>query len=194
MALVFLPFLRTRGQSKTILLYMLVERCSSASCTCSASGPTSTCPFNLLFTVLTPLYITLIHDLLSRRRLRWGYLLSAALARWWGGDRSSLRQGDDHLTGLMFVQLANIARHRHGGLQAPDGNPPGCRNITRLRGSNMGAAIVAVAAWFALGNPKVADPPPQWSVLVWLGVVASGWATLWNYGATRVDAGTLGIK
>ena len=34
----------------------------------------------LLFTVLTPLYITLIYDLLSRRRLRWGYLLSAALA------------------------------------------------------------------------------------------------------------------
>jgi hypothetical protein len=29
--------------------------------------------------VLTPLYITLIYDLLSKRRLRWGYLLSA---RW----------------------------------------------------------------------------------------------------------------
>jgi drug/metabolite transporter (DMT)-like permease len=28
----------------------------------------------------TPLYITLIYDLLSGRKLRWGYLLSAALA------------------------------------------------------------------------------------------------------------------
>lgn len=34
----------------------------------------------LLFTVFTPLYITLIYDLLSGRKLRWGYLLSAALA------------------------------------------------------------------------------------------------------------------
>jgi drug/metabolite transporter (DMT)-like permease len=34
----------------------------------------------LLFTVLTPLYITLIYDLLSKRRLRWGYVLSALLA------------------------------------------------------------------------------------------------------------------
>ena len=34
----------------------------------------------------------------------------------------------------------------------------------------------------------------QWSVLVWLGVVASGLGYfMWNYGATQVDAGTLGI-
>ncbi len=34
-ALVFLPFLRTRGHSlKTVGLYMLVGRCSWASCTC----------------------------------------------------------------------------------------------------------------------------------------------------------------
>ena len=29
----------------------------------------------LLFTVLTPLYITLIYDIMSKRRLRWGCLL-----------------------------------------------------------------------------------------------------------------------
>lgn len=34
----------------------------------------------------------------------------------------------------------------------------------------------------------------QWGVLVWLGVVASGLGYfMWNYGATQVDAGTLGI-
>ncbi|EBJ7331756.1 EamA family transporter, partial [Salmonella enterica] len=34
----------------------------------------------------------------------------------------------------------------------------------------------------------------QWSILVFLGVVASGIGYfMWNYGATQVDAGTLGI-
>ena len=59
----------------------------------------------------------------------------------------------------------------------------------------MGAAIVAVAAWFMLGNPqKLPTTTVQWGVLVWLGVVASGLGYfMWNYGATQVDAGTLGI-
>ncbi|MGS5578881.1 EamA family transporter, partial [Escherichia coli] len=34
----------------------------------------------LLFTVLTPLYISLIYDIMSQRRLRWGYGFSALLA------------------------------------------------------------------------------------------------------------------
>lgn len=34
----------------------------------------------------------------------------------------------------------------------------------------------------------------QWGILVFLGVVASGIGYfMWNYGATQVDAGTLGI-
>ncbi|VFT73109.1 transporter 10 TMS drug/metabolite exporter (DME) family [Klebsiella aerogenes] len=54
----------------------------------------------------------------------------------------------------------------------------------------VGAFIVAVAAWFMLGNPqKLPTTTLQWSVLVWLGVVASGLGYfMWNYGATQVDA------
>ena len=46
-----------------------------------------------------------------------------------------------------------------------------------------------------LGNAqKLPTTTLQWSVLVWLGVVASGLGYfMWNYGATQVDAGTLGI-
>lgn len=58
-----------------------------------------------------------------------------------------------------------------------------------------GAFIVAVAAWFMLGNPqRLPTTDLQWGILVWLGVVASGLGYfMWNYGATQVDAGTLGI-
>ena len=58
-----------------------------------------------------------------------------------------------------------------------------------------GAAAVAVVAWFLWGNPQqLPTTNLQWGVLIWLGVVASGLGYfMWNYGATQVDAGTLGI-
>lgn len=59
----------------------------------------------------------------------------------------------------------------------------------------MGAFMVAVVAWFMLGNAqKMPATTLQWGILVFLGVAASGVGYfMWNYGATQVDAGTLGI-
>src|SRR5690606_38627260 len=59
----------------------------------------------------------------------------------------------------------------------------------------LGAVIVAALAWVVMGNPqKLPTTGLQWGILVWLGVVASGLGYfMWNYGATQVDAGTLGI-
>lgn len=111
-ALVFLPFLRTRGQSlQTVLLYMLVGAMQLGIMylfSFRAYIYLSVSEF-LLFTVLTPLYITLIYDLLSRRRLRWGYLLSAALAVIGAAIIRYDKVSDHFWTGLMFVQLANIS-------------------------------------------------------------------------------------
>src|SRR5690606_6377182 len=110
-ALVFLPFLRTRGQSlQTVLLYMLVGAMQLGIMylfSFRAYIYLSVSEF-LLFTVLTPLYITLIYDLLSRRRLRWGYLLSAALAVIASQIIRYDKVIDRFCTGLMFLQFANI--------------------------------------------------------------------------------------
>ncbi|VDY46857.1 10 TMS drug/metabolite exporter EamA [Salmonella enterica subsp. enterica serovar Daytona] len=59
----------------------------------------------------------------------------------------------------------------------------------------LGAFLVAAVAWSLLGNAqKLPETTLQWSILVFLGVVASGIGYfMWNYGATQVDAGTLGI-
>ncbi|AMJ68771.1 hypothetical protein AW879_02260 [Enterobacter cloacae] len=197
-ALVFLPFLRTRGQSlKTILLYMLVGAMQLGIMylfSFRAYVYLSVSEF-LLFTVLTPLYITLIYDLLSRRRLRWGYLLSAALAVIGAAIIRYDKVSDHFWTGLMFVQLANIsfAIGMVGYKRLMETRPMPQHNA--FAWFYMGAATVAVAAWFMLGNPqKLPTTTVQWSVLVWLGVVASGLGYfMWNYGATQVDAGTLGI-
>ena len=185
-ALVFLPFLRTRGNSlKTVGLYMLSFR-AYLYLTVSEL---------LLFTVLTPLYITLIYDIMSKRRLRWGYAFSALLAVIGAGIIRYDQVTDHFWTGLLLVQLSNItfAIGMVGYKRLMETRPMPQHNA--FAWFYMGAAIVAIAAWFMLGNPqKLPTTPVQWSVLVWLGVVASGLGYfMWNYGATQVDAGTLGI-
>jgi drug/metabolite transporter (DMT)-like permease len=69
-AIVFLPFLRWRGyRASTLLLYMLVGMLQLGIMyllSFEAYLYLSVTEF-LLFTVMTPLYVTLIYDLLSRR-------------------------------------------------------------------------------------------------------------------------------
>ncbi|ELQ6108633.1 DMT family transporter [Cronobacter turicensis] len=197
-ALVFLPFLRTRGQSlKTLALYMLVGALQLGVMylfSFRAYLYLTVSEF-LLFTVLTPLYITLIYDLLSRRRLRWGYALSAGLAVIGAAIIRYDKVSEHFWTGLLLVQLANVsfAIGMVGYKRLMETHPMPQHNA--FSWFYLGAFVVAVIAWFALGNPqKLPTTGLQWGILVWLGVVASGLGYfMWNYGATQVDAGTLGI-
>ena len=197
-ALVFLPFLRTRGLPfKTIGLYMLVGALQLGIMylfSFRAYLYLTVSEF-LLFTVFTPLYITLIYDLLSKRKLRWGYALSALLAVVGAAIIRYDKVSEHFWTGLMFVQLANIsfAIGMVGYKRLMETRPMPQHNA--FAWFYLGACVVGVIAWFALGNPqKLPTTNVQWGVLVWLGVVASGLGYfMWNYGATQVDAGTLGI-
>ena len=197
-ALVFIPFLRLRGQTlKTIALYMLVGAMQLGVMyllSFRAYLYLTVSEF-LLFTVLTPLYVTLIYDLLSKRRLRWGYLLSALLAVIGAAIIRYDKVSDHFWTGLLLVQLANIsfAIGMVGYKRLMEIHPMPQHNA--FAWFYMGAFLVAVAAWFTLGDPqKLPTTTLQWGILIWLGVVASGLGYfMWNYGATQVDAGTLGI-
>lgn len=111
-ALVFLPFLRTRGYSlKTISLYMLVGAMQLGIMYMLSFHAYLylTVSELLLFTVLTPLYITLIYDVMSKRRLRWGYAFSALLAVIGAGIIRYDRVTDHFWIGLLLVQLSNIS-------------------------------------------------------------------------------------
>ena len=197
-ALVFLPFLRTRGQSlKTILLYMLVGAMQLGIMylfSFRAYVYLSVSEF-LLFTVLTPLYITLIYDLMSGRRLSWSYAFSALLAVIGAGIIRYDQVTSHFWTGLLLVQLSNIsfAIGMVGYKRLMETRPMPQHNA--FAWFYMGAFMVAVVAWFMLGNAqKMPATTLQWGILVFLGVAASGIGYfMWNYGATQVDAGTLGI-
>ena len=197
-ALVFLPFLRVKGHSlKTLSLYMLVGAMQLGIMyllSFQAYLYLTVSEF-LLFTVLTPLYITLIYDLLSKRRLRWGYLLSAGLAVI-GAAIIRYDQVSDHFwIGLILVQLANIsfAIGMVGYKRLMETHP--MPQHSAFSWFYLGAFIIAALAWVVMGNPqKLPTTGLQWGILIWLGVAASGIGYfMWNYGATQVAAGTLGI-
>ncbi|SFU19856.1 carboxylate/amino acid/amine transporter [Kosakonia arachidis] len=197
-ALVFLPFLRTRGHNlKTIGLYMMVGAMQLGIMylfSFQAYLYLTVSEF-LLFTVFTPLYVTLIYDLLSKRGLRWSYALSAGLAVIGAAIIRYDKISDHFWIGLILVQLANIsfAIGMVGYKRLMEMRPMPQHNA--FAWFYLGAFIVAATAWFVMGNPqKLPTTTLQWGVLVWLGVVASGLGYfMWNYGATQVDAGTLGI-
>ncbi|EKT52923.1 carboxylate/amino acid/amine transporter [Providencia burhodogranariea] len=197
-ALVFLPFLRWRGFSaKVIMLYMLVGACQLGIMylfVFQAYQYLTVAEF-LLFTVLTPLYVTLIYDLLERQRLRMGYLFSSLLAVIGAAIIRYDHLSESFWVGLMFVQLANIffAVGQVGYKRLMEIHP--IPQHQAFSWFYIGATLVALIGWLLFGNKAMLPTTNvQWGVLLWLGVAASGIGYfMWNYGATKVDAGTLAI-
>ncbi|MFP9458993.1 carboxylate/amino acid/amine transporter [Pectobacterium brasiliense] len=197
-AVVFLPFLRLRGYTpRVILLYMLVGACQLGIMYLFVFQAYLylTVPEFLLFTVMTPLYVTLIYDLLARQRLRWGYAMSALLAVFGAAVIHYHGVSEHFWWGFLLVQAANVCfaagQVGYKRLMELYLVPQHCA----FSWFYLGAAIVTIVAWLLFGNlDKLPTTTLQWGVLLWLGVGASGLGYfMWNYGATQVDAGTLSI-
>jgi drug/metabolite transporter (DMT)-like permease len=149
-----------------------------------------------LFTIFTPLFVTLIDDQLERR-LSWRHLLTAALAVlgtgicvWTGLGRSGL------FWGFLLMQGANLCFAMGQVLYRRLAPATGKRDRDLMGLLFLGAAVVAVAmALPSLRWERVATMSlRQLAVLVYLGVVASGLGFfLFNAGARRTDIGTLAI-
>lgn len=197
-ALVFLPFLRFKGYDKKVVLwYMLAGMLQLGIMylfTFHAYLYLTVAEF-LLFNVLTPLYITLIYDLLNCRAPRLSYAASALLAVAGAAIVRYDKLTSDFWWGLLLVQLANfsfaLGMVSYKRLMEVYPVP----QHQAFSWFYCGAFGVGLLAWLVLGNwQQLPATPVQWGVLIWLGVVASGVGYfMWNYGATQVDAGTLCI-
>lgn len=153
-------------------------------------------PEVLLFTVLTPLYVTLIDDALSRRFNPWALVaalvavLGAVIIRY---DAVS----SDFLLGFLLLQVANAAfaagqvMYRQLVARYPSDIPL----YRRFGYFYLGALMVALPSFLLFGDAsRLPSTPLQWGVLLWLGIAASGLGLYaWNKGGTRVDAGTLAV-
>lgn len=197
-ALVFLPFLRWRGyRPLPLLLYMAVGACQLGIMYMISYRAYLylSVPEFLLFTVMTPLYVTLVYDLMRRRRLRWGYAFSALLAVAGAAIIRYDGVSEHYWHGLLLVQAANLmfAVGQVGYKRLMEVYP--MPQHTAFSWFYLGSFIVALIGFVLFGNPRqLPTTSLQWGVLVWLGVGASALGYfMWNYGATQVDAGTLGI-
>ncbi|MCZ2720941.1 carboxylate/amino acid/amine transporter [Marinomonas sp. 15G1-11] len=197
--IVFLPFLKLRQIELKVALQLMV---------CGAfqlgimygfyyqSFLYLSVPEVLLFTVMTPIYITLLNDLLDRR-LNIGFIISALLAV--VGAISIRYQGIDEgfIKGLLIVQGANLcfAAGQVGYKRIIAKERPDLPQRTVFGWFFIGALAVVIPCYLALGNPeKLPTTTLQWSILTYLGVVASGLGYFaWNKGATLVNVGALAV-
>jgi drug/metabolite transporter (DMT)-like permease len=197
--LVFLPFVRTRGLGGRDLLalagigalqfgLMYVLYIGSYRWLHPAEVA--------LFTIFTPLFVTLCNGILVRR-LSWVFLVSAGLAvagtgicLWTSLDRPGL------LWGFLLMQASNACFAMGQILYRRFAPGTGKADHELMGILYLGAAVVAVA--LALPSVRwdkvVAMTPGQLGILLYLGAVASGVGFfLFNAGARRTDVGTLAI-
>ncbi|MEL0636060.1 carboxylate/amino acid/amine transporter [Marinomonas sp. TI.3.20] len=153
-------------------------------------------PEVLLFTVMTPIYVTLLNGLLDKR-FNIGFLFSALLAVL--GAIAIRYQGinEGFIKGLLIVQGANLcfAAGQVGYKRIMAKERPDIPQRTIFGWFFIGALIVVIPCFLALGNiDKLPTTPLQWGILTYLGIIASGLGYFaWNRGATLVNIGTLAI-
>lgn len=197
--LLFVPLTRWRGQAPAFVRGMLLIGALQFGITYVClyqSFSVLSVPEVLLFTILTPLHVTLIEDALNRRFNPWALVaaavavLGAAIIRYDG-----ISPG--FMFGFLLLQLANFTfaagqvLYKHLLLRHPSDEP----QYRRFGFFYVGALLIALPAFLLLGNAeRMPATPLQWGVLGWLGVIASGLGLYWwNKGASLVDGGTLAV-
>ncbi|MGV8842135.1 MAG: carboxylate/amino acid/amine transporter [Pseudomonas sp.] len=198
-ALVFLPFMRWRGLPGRLLAGFWLAGALQFGVTYLClyrSFQVLTVPEVLLFTVLTPLYVTLLDDALARRFNPWA--LVAALVAVGGGViiRFDRLEGD-YLMGFLLLQLANFTFAagqvlcRQLLMRYPTEQP-----LHRFFGHFfLGALVLALPSFLLFGNlDKLPQTAVQWGVLLWMGLFATALGMFWWVkGSVRVSAGTLAV-
>ena len=198
-ALVFLPFTFWRGLPRRMLAGFWLAGALQFGITYLClyrSFQVLTVPEVLLFTVLTPIYVTLLDDALARRFSPWA-LLAALVAVGGGVIIRFDRLEGDYLLGFVLLQVAN-ATFAAGQVL--------CRRLLlhyrpvqplhRFFGHFfVGALVLVLPSFLLFGNPdKLPQTAMQWGVLAWMGLFATALGLYWWVkGSTRVDAGTLAI-
>jgi carboxylate/amino acid/amine transporter len=155
-----------------------------------------TVPEVLLFTILTPLHVTLIEDALNRRFNPWG-LLAALVAVLGAVIIRYDRVDPNFLGGFLLLQLANFTYaagqvlYKHLVARHPSDLP----HYRRFGYFYLGALAVALPAFLLFGNPQhLPDAPRQWVVLLFLGLCSTALGMYWwNKGACLVNGATLAV-
>ncbi|NRA59489.1 MAG: EamA family transporter [Psychrobium sp.] len=198
-ALLFLPLLRLKGVSiKVAVSFAAIGAIQLGMMYCFyyQSFLYLSVPEVLLFTVLTPIYVTLFYDA-SKRQFSPLFLLSATIAVI--GAMTIKYQGINagFVSGFLLVQGANfcfaLGQVAYKRLIENQQTPLKQSSIFAL--FYLGAFAIALPMYLLFGDSnKLPTTNTQWGILMYLGIVASGLGYfIWNKGATLVNSGTLAV-
>lgn len=154
-----------------------------------------TVPEVVLFTIFTPLYVTIIYDAF-KKEFKPLYLISTGVAVLGAYIIRYHEVNSGFIIGFLLVQGANFTFAL--GQSAYKKVMESYKNIKQrsvFGYFHFGALPVVIVAFLLFGDAQKAHPSLlQWSILMWLGIVASGVGYfLWNKGACMVDSGVLAI-
>ncbi|MBD8150712.1 DMT family transporter [Pseudomonas fluorescens] len=197
--LIFIPLTRWRSVAPAFMRGMLVIGALQFGVTYVClylSFRVLTVPEVLLFTILTPLHVTLIEDALNRRFNPWA--LVAALVAVAGAAVIRFDQiTPNFLMGFLLLQLANFTYaagqvlYKHLVARYPSDQP----HYRRFGYFYLGALLVVLPAFLLFGKADfLPQAPLQWGVLVFLGLISTALGMYWwNKGACLVNGGTLAV-
>jgi carboxylate/amino acid/amine transporter len=198
-AAIFTPFTLWRGLPRSLLAGFWLAGALQFGVTYLClyrSFAVLTVPEVLLFTVLTPIYVTLFDDALARRFNPWA-LLAAAVAVSGGIIIRFKKIEGEYLLGFLLLQIANATFAagqvlcRRLLLRYPTGQP-----LFRFFGHFfLGALLLALPSFLLFGDSsRLPHTAVQWGVLVWMGLFATALGMFWWVkGSTQVDAGALAV-
>ncbi|MGF1699786.1 carboxylate/amino acid/amine transporter [Photobacterium makurazakiensis] len=198
-ALVFLPFLRKQHLHLSLSLKLMTVGAFQLGimyCFYYQSFLHLSVPEVLLFTIFTPIYVTLIYDLLHRQFSAW-YLVTAAIAVLGAAVIKFEGINADFIIGFLIVQGANLsfAIGQVGYKRIMEQEKADLPQHTVFGLFYLGAVCVALPMFLLFGNSEqLPTTSTQWGILTYLGIVASGLGYfIWNKGTTMVNAGALAI-
>jgi carboxylate/amino acid/amine transporter len=148
-----------------------------------------------LFTIFTPLYVTLVNDIF-KKRINWIHLGTTILAILGTAVVKGAGIESPLLTGFLLVQASNICfafgQVYYKQVMAAH---PDVKDVSIIGLPYLGGVIVTgITSAFLTKWAAVAPTPLQLGTLIYLGIVASGFSFfLWNASARKVNTGTLAI-
>lgn len=149
-----------------------------------------------LFTIFTPIYVTIIGNFLQKK-LNLLFLFTSLLTILGTAlvERAGFQRADIWI-GFILMQISNISfavgQVYYRKIMA---NQKIIKDHQAFGWLYLGGFLTAaVSGLFLINWQKVLPTIPQWISLLYLGFIASGIGFfLWNYGARRVNLGTLTI-
>lgn len=198
-SLVFLPFLKFRNIPKALIAKLMTIggiQLGLMYCFYYQSFLLLSVPEVLLFTVFTPIYVTLFYDFLKGRFSPW-YLITALVAVAGAVTIKFAGVNDHFLMGFLVVQGANLcfAIGQVGYKYVMEQEEIDLPQHTVFGYFYLGSLCVATIAFALMGNlDKLPTTSLQWGILIYLGLIASGLGYfVWNKGACMVNAGALAV-